>query len=52
MVNHPELKRQLLAWIREHPNEQLRGDARKHFYTLYKEFINPQATLKQCYTFV
>jgi len=52
MVNNSEPKNRLLAWIHENPNKQLTGDDRKIFYNLYREFIKPYASTKQCNSFV
>ena len=52
MTLHPEPKRQLLEWIRNNPNKELRGLERKYFYQLYKQFINNRATDAQGNTFV
>ena len=53
MTLYPEPKRQILEWIRNNPiNKELRGQERKYFYQLYKQFINDIATDAQCNKFV
>ena len=40
MTLHSEPKRLLLEWIENNPDVELRGDARKKNYLIYKRYNN------------